>query len=59
MPRDAPPSRAGPPDPERDPHPPPPYDAAERRAPPPVGERAGATSAGGGPLPRSPLTANR
>ena len=43
---------------ERDPHPPSPYDAMEGRAPPPVGERAGAASTGGGPLPRCPLTAN-
>ena len=41
------------------PTPPPGYSATERRAPPPVGGRAGATSARGGPLPRSPLTADR
>ena len=52
MPGNAPPSRAGP-------HPPKLDDAAEGRAPLPVGERAGATSAGGGPLPRGPLTTNR
>ena len=41
-------------------HPPAPqkYGAAEGRARPPVEERPGTTSAGGGPLPRSPLTAN-
>ena len=59
MPRDVPPSSAGPPEPEARPPNPPPYDTAEGRAPPLVRERAGATSAGGGLLPRSPLTANR
>ena len=46
-----PPTQSAPPTPQ-------PYGAAEGRAPPPVGERAGATSAGGTPLPRRPLTAN-
>ena len=41
------------------PTPPPLYGAAEGRAPPPVGGRAGAASARGGPLPRSPPTADR
>ena len=55
MPQEAPPSGAKPPD-----HtPPPPYGAAEGHAPPPVGKRTGATSTRGGPLPRSPLTADR
>ena len=36
-----PPQQGRAPDPERDTHPPPPYDAAEGRAPPPVGERTG------------------
>ena len=41
------------------PTPPPRYSATERRAPPPAGGRVGTTSAGGSPLPRSPLTADR
>ena len=50
-----PPGSTGPPDPR----PPQRYSATEGRAPPPVGGRAGTTSARGGPLPRSPLTADR
>ena len=57
MTRDTPPAGRGPPT-QSAPPTPPPYGAAEGRALPPVGERAGTTSAGGGPLPRSPLTAN-
>ena len=55
--RDTPPAGPGPPTQRAAPTPPP-YGTAEGRAPPPVGERAGATSAGVAPLPRSPLTAN-
>ena len=59
MPRGVPPQQGRAPRPGARPPPPPPlYDAAEGRAPPPVGERAGAASAGAGPLPHSPLTAN-
>ena len=42
-----------------DPPTPPLYSVAEGRTPPPVGGRTGARSARGGPLPRSPLTADR
>ena len=55
--RDTPWAGPGPPTQSAPPSPPL-YGAAEGRAPPPVGETAGATSAGGGPLPRSPLTAS-
>ena len=53
--------RGRPPRRSRAPHstPPPRYSATERRAPPPVGGGAGATSARGGRLPRSPLTPDR
>ena len=54
-----PPQQGRAPRPRAQPPPPPPYGAAEGRASPTVGERAGATSAEGGPLPRSPLPANR
>ena len=56
-------SAAGPPPPWRSrapqPTPPPRYSATEGRAPPPLGGRAVTASTRGGPLPCSPLTADR